>query len=318
MNVGAWLCGDRHSWNAPPDLQLPPRRRRRVTHTNRPRFFCATVLLSAAVLGLAAAAFAKQTGPRHLLVYWSESPWPTIWTAWPDGSHRRRVIASRQNAKRPRLSPDRRWIAFDGAAPGKPVMRDFEIQIVHPNGKSLRVLTSTTDWDHDAEWSPDGRTIAFTRMPPDHEDASISSIWVIGIDGKGLRKLAEGWWARWSPDGTQLVYSVGDAGELHVVSLDGGTPTRLDAPLNATPADWGSRGILFTTSEANGASRMWVVNPDGSRLRRLGRGFAQRWSPNGARVLYSLSFTGPLFVMDANGLHKRRILNVSAAEADWR
>lgn len=72
----------------------------------------AVVLVGASVLGLPAAEGAPRA--RGLIVYWSESPWPSIWAIAADGSRNRRILRNRQNAKRPRLSPDRRWVAFDG------------------------------------------------------------------------------------------------------------------------------------------------------------------------------------------------------------
>src|SRR5437763_8403581 len=88
------------------------------------------------------------------IVYWTESPWPTIWSARADGTHRHRILRNRQNAKRPRLSPHRKWVAFDGAPPGKLPLTAFNIQIVRVDGTGLRTLTGSSAWDHDAQWSP--------------------------------------------------------------------------------------------------------------------------------------------------------------------
>src|SRR5438876_778600 len=132
-------------------------------------FACA----AAAVASLAGAA-SPRGGPASggLIVYWSESPWPSIWAIRPDGSHRRRILHNRQNAKRPRLSPDRRWVAFDGAPPGTVPLTDFDIQLVRLDGRGLRTLTHGPDWDVDAQWSPDGALLAFSRHAPSPTDAS--------------------------------------------------------------------------------------------------------------------------------------------------
>jgi hypothetical protein len=42
-------------------------------------------------------------------------------------------------------------LAFDGAPPGKAVMSDFDIQLVRLNGTGLLTLTSSGDWDTDAQ-----------------------------------------------------------------------------------------------------------------------------------------------------------------------
>jgi hypothetical protein len=54
-----------------------------------------------------------------LILFWKESPWPSIWSVRPDGSALRWAYRTHQNAKRPTLSSDHKWIAFDGAPPGK-------------------------------------------------------------------------------------------------------------------------------------------------------------------------------------------------------
>ena len=66
---------------------------------------------------------------------------------------------NRQNAKRARLSPDRSWVAFDGAPPGKQPLTDFDIQIVRLDGTDRTTLTDSDYWDIDAQWSPDGQRI---------------------------------------------------------------------------------------------------------------------------------------------------------------
>jgi len=104
--------------------------------------------------------------PAGVIVYWYDNPKPSIWAVRADGPHDRLIVRNRQNAKRPRLSPDRRWVAFDGTPPGEPPLSDFDLQLVRLDGSGLRTLTHTSDWDIDAQWSPDGRRLAFTRTPP--------------------------------------------------------------------------------------------------------------------------------------------------------
>ena len=100
-----------------------------------------------------------------VIVYWSDDPFPTIWAMGPDGSDPHRLLGNEQNAKRPRLSPDRSLVAFDGASPGKAPLTDFDIQLVGTNGTGLRTLTPSTMWDLDAQWIPHQDRISFSRMP---------------------------------------------------------------------------------------------------------------------------------------------------------
>ena len=63
-----------------------------------------------------------------------------------------------------------------------------------------------------------------------------------------------------------------------------------------------------------------VIDADGSGVRRLGAGIAACWSPDGSRILFTdgLVAASPLYVMDADGSHRRELAAVSALEPNWR
>jgi Tol biopolymer transport system component len=292
-----------------------------------------TLLASLVCTALAASAGAASETPDSggtkaqfggVIVFWDDSPWPSIW-AMRAGSRPRRILRNDQNAKRPRLSPDRGWVAFDGARPGKPPISDFDIQLVQLDGTGLRTLTDTAEWDVDAQWSPDGTSRTFTRMPP--RDGWLESwVWAVGADGTGLRRIVRGRNARWSPDGTRLVFAAPTAkskGDLFVVGADGGRRRLVLASREVDePAGWSPNGrrILFTrfTDSSGRRADVYTVNVDGTRLRRLGPGIAGSWSPDGTKVLYADSYLGRLWIMRADGSGKRRLLYGFGAEPDWR
>jgi Tol biopolymer transport system component len=277
------------------------------------------------VLGLAvtrSTATAETERRTGWIVYWSENPWPSIWALPPNGSRGRRIVKNRQSAKRPRVSPDRTWVAFDGAPPGKPVMSDFDVQVVRLNGTGLHTLTNSSDWDLDAQWSPDGNWLSFTRNPPSPIDCSNSSVWIMRRDGSDLRRIVAGCGARWSPDGHRLVYTSTRGTGLFVVNIDGGAPRRLLAGrLPQAAAGWSRSGrVLFTRSHDHigRIADVMVMNADGTGVRKLADGFAGSWSPRGTRILYTKTFFSALFVMNADGSHKHRVSRALAAEPDWR
>jgi Tol biopolymer transport system component len=260
-------------------------------------------LLVLACLSTTLAAACGSGGPRAastdgLILFWSDSPYPSLRSVWPDGSHLRRLYGTRQNAKRPSLSPDRTRIAFDGTPPGLPVMSDFRVQVVGRDGAARRTLTKPPLWSLDAEWSPDGKLLAFTRMSA-HGDGSDASVWVARPDGGGLRRVADGQSARWSPDGKRLALS-DRGGDVVVVSTDGGDPARLTAtPALEQPAAWSPDGkrILFTRwPPGSSNSDVYVMGANGRHVRRLTRSgsedIAASWSPNGSRILFTSTRTG--------------------------
>ena len=178
---------------------------------------------------------AKAPDRTSVISYWSDDPLPSIWTVRPNGTGRARILHTRQNAKRPRISPDGRWVAFDGTRPGLTPISDFDIQLVRRNGRGRRTLTRSSFWDNDAQWSPDGRLISFSRTTD--ADWTKAWIWTVRADATAPHRLARGQFGRWSPDGRRLV-------------LDSPTPT--------------SPGDLFVV-DANGTNRRLLLSIAGAR-----------------------------------------------------
>jgi TolB protein len=273
----------------------------------------------------AATAGAHDTAGRGLVLFWTDDPWPSIWKVAPNGSRPQRILRSKQNAKRPRLSPDGTWIAFDGSPSGRPTMSDFDIQLVHPDGTGLRTVTRSRDLEIDAQWRPDGDTLAFTRMPPTGEWLA-SWIWTVHADGTGLRSVARGQYARWSPDGAELVLdhpTADSPGDLFLVSADGRRRRLLLAsPELDQAAAWSPDGtrILFTryAGPSGATPSVWVMNADGTAVRRLGPGVAGDFSPDGTQVLYTQDFLGQLYVMNLDGSGKRPVRGAVGSDPQWR
>lgn len=281
------------------------------------------VLAAFAIALMLSAASAAKTRTTGWIVYWSERPWPSIWALRPDGSHGYRVLRNRQNAKRPRLSPDRAWVAFDGTPAGKPLLSDFDIQVVRLDGAELHTLSSSPDWDTDAQWSPDGNWLSFTRSERRPMDCTHSSIWVIRRDGSEPRPVVAGCGARWSPDGKRLVYTAPYGRDLFLVDVSGTAPRRLLRTRSGVQAaGWSPDGqtIPFTRAydRIGRIADVVVMKVDGTGMRKLADGFAGCWSPNGSRILFTKSFLSALFVMRADGSHKHQISRALAAEPNWR
>jgi Tol biopolymer transport system component len=212
-----------------------------------PRILCGGLVCAAIALGATRA----EASDQELIVYWSDDPFPSIWAMNSDGSGAHRLLDNDQNAKRPRLSPDRQLVAFDGTPPGKTPMSDFDIELVATDGSGLCTLTESPMWDLDAQWIPGRPRISFNRMPAGAIRRR-SWIWSVGLDGSDPRRITRGTDGRWSPTGRKLVVS---------------SPTRT------------SDGELF------------VVNADGTGRKQLTRTrdleSAAAWSRNGTRILYT-------------------------------
>ncbi|MEU3454600.1 VWA domain-containing protein [Micromonospora sp. NPDC006766] len=121
-----------------------------------------------------------------------------------------------------------------------------------PGSRPLRLVGGPGTITHPA-LSPDGRRVAFSS-----DRAGSADIWVVGVDGGGLRRLtdhpAEDTWPAWSPDGTKIAFaSTRDdpAGDIWLMAAAGGTPVRVtDGPAADGQPAWSPDGrrLAFTTT----------------------------------------------------------------------
>ena len=119
-----------------------------------------------------------------------------------------------------------------------------------PPASARVTVADYLEWEDvaDPQLSPDGRQIAFTRRSVDKvNDKWDTSVWVMNGDGSRQHSLVSGSAARWSPDGTRLLYIA--AGQPSGMQLwvrfmdgDGGTTqlTRLIEP--PTDPEWSPDG----------------------------------------------------------------------------
>jgi len=174
------------------------------------------------------------------------------------------------------------------------------------DGRGLRRITSNPGGhDSPSDYSPDGRRIVFTRFDPSRPDRSNEALFVVNVDGTGLRQITP--WGlgndeaggSWSPDGDWIVFTGPD-----------------------NPRD--SRAIA-----------LYKVHPDGSALAKIpviiGGVKVQvfggaSWSPDGSRIAFALSTGGPpgssvegIFVANADGSDVQQVTNAPIFDAhpDW-
>jgi TolB protein len=165
-------------------------------------------------------------------------------------------------AYEPSYSPDGSWLVFESHPLG--VESQGAIYKVRADGTMLTRLTDGTGDDREPNWSPAGDTIVFqshARTPGDID------LWVMSSDGTGIRNLtqspsSEDTDASWSPDGERVVYSSNygglDNGNVFVISLTGGTPTRVTtySGYDGAPT-WSPDGSTIAFESSTG-------DPDGS------------------------------------------------------
>lgn len=146
--------------------------------------------------------------------------------------------------------------------------------------------------DRHPDLSPDGTLVAF-----ESDRAGQFDIWVVGVDGTGLRRVtdhpAEDTWPTWSPNGDRIAFASNrddPAGEIYTVARAGGATNRLtvDPAADGEPA-WSPRGVVaFTTTRFRpaGGTDVATMGDTGGTVTRLVPGDQAAWSPDGGRLAY--------------------------------
>jgi TolB protein len=137
----------------------------------------------------------------------NDSVYPGIFIATADGTALKLVRRWDANLDAPVWSPDGKWIAFLGEA-GYRRHAEWDLYVIHPNGKGLRRLTHTGTDEDRPSWSPDGTRLVFARN--DKVSRSLD-IFVLTLR-TGRTRLLIGDAATydnepvWSPDGTTIAF----------------------------------------------------------------------------------------------------------------
>ncbi|MFJ6675093.1 hypothetical protein ACIQMJ_28655 [Actinosynnema sp. NPDC091369] len=160
---------------------------------------------------------------------------------------------------------------------------------------SVRRLTRGLDAGH-PRLSPDLRTVVFDSRAGERRD-----LWLVGVDGTGLRRLtdtpSDESWPTFSPDGASIAFSGDRDGgrEIYRVPVGGGRVTRVtDEPDgDAGEPDWNPRDDRIAyTLDVGGERRPRVLDGGRVGVPLLGgdqagwRGRWPTWKPDGTGLLF--------------------------------
>jgi len=205
------------------------------------------------------------------------------------------------------LSPDGKWLAITCTMPDYPGRRVYVVPaagaIVPATGGAPRMVTANPD-SYFHSWSPDGKTILFTR--PSHGSGNIYSI---SIDGGAETALTTGAGISddpdFSADGQWIYFNSDRAGGMQIWRMkpDGSKPEQVtfDENRNWTPhpsPDGKSMLILsydkdVTSHAANKDVTLRILNVADGKIRDLvrivggsGSDNVPNWAPDGAHFAF--------------------------------
>ncbi|HEY0060731.1 MAG TPA: hypothetical protein VGC21_01345 [Telluria sp.] len=181
-----------------------------------------------------------------------------------DGSRRELLVGGPAFDDQAALSPNGKQMAFVSDRAGQP-----DIWIMNLKTRALTNLTQHAGGDFRPAWSPDGKWLAFSS-DRDSSNPRLSfsilhstSIYVIGADGKGLRRIGktgefEGS-PSWSRDGKSIVFYAGDIVNVNNIVH----PKRLRGITQLTSIDiaTGAR-IVLTEGPGEKTSPHWLANKE--------------------------------------------------------
>ena len=189
-----------------------------------------------------------------------------------------------------------------------------EIYFMNPDGTGIVQVTDRVNggWSVSPSVSPDGTKIAFSGVANAGTAEEEWDIYVINVDGTGLRNLTDhpafdGWRPTWSPDGARIAFWSNRDGndEVYTMQADGSDVRRLtDAPADDANPAWSPDGTQIAfTSDRGGDYDIWVVGTDGSNPVQITDDPADEdwpaWSPDGSRIAFSRD--GVIHTMNVDG-----------------
>ena len=241
----------------------------------------------------------------------------------------------------PRWSPEGSKIAFVACIPNGAsgsflgAMPAFEADVcdmtfgvinVDGSGETRLAQTNFMGTIPPAEWSPDGKKIAWVSG-----EACCADLYVINTDGSGLARLTElgtvtG--ADWSPDGRTL--AVRAAGSVYVINADGSELTQLTNdtdPLVVRQLEWSPQGdrIAFSLSldplvwetRDGGSLTLHVINADGTGRTTVATDAVNpRWLRDGRTLSFGRWFVDEIWIESADGGEPSLLLQ-DAFAAEW-
>jgi dipeptidyl aminopeptidase/acylaminoacyl peptidase len=162
------------------------------------------------------------------------------------------------------------------------VLYSYDLHTVQIASGETKPLLTRTGPENDPVISPDGKWVAFLGFEDKGKSNHSSRLWVVGIDGQGLRQLAPSLDRNyhspvWKPDSSGLFTVVESSGQshLHVASLSGSIEPLTSGNLRFSTAYASSERfsaaangtIAITSSSPSDTKDVYTIRPSSAPLR---------------------------------------------------
>ena len=264
--------------------------------------------------------FAKApTTPKTLFTSVGDGNYYGVYVMNPDGTKQVSLTQHRANDLNAVWSPTGEQILFISDRGG---VRD--LYLMDPDGSNVRRVFKFKTEDPKAypTWAPDGKQFAYTHLRWDHNEYPI---YIATLGEQEEEELGvDGLFLAWSPDGTEIAYSI--SGRITFINVRTRKGKQL-LPKKAIPRQlepsWSAAGDKLAFSWNNNLAppdhmpgdpfpegwedkqTIYIVNRDGTGLQQLVDEAGPRatypvLSPNGEEVLYTQKVNGFLQIFKVN------------------
>ncbi|HOX27070.1 MAG TPA: hypothetical protein PLL30_15225 [Candidatus Krumholzibacteria bacterium] len=185
--------------------------------------------------------------------------------------------------------------------------------------RGARRLTDDPAQDGFPSWSPDGRSILFSRYGGDVAPEK-NGLWLVSPDGGDPHQLTTviGEHPDWSPDGRYIAFDGDFGNSIQLVSASGGIPIRVVPEtipiLHGGQPKWSPEGARIAFKEG---PNLWVLSVSTGRLDKVffesGKmPIANGWSLDGTEIFVSLregaeNKNWSIWAISASGEGKRQL-----------
>ncbi len=136
-------------------------------------------------------------------VAWLNASDSSLWRSRIDGTERIELTTPPLRIFNMKWSPDNRRLALMAEEPGKP----WKIYLVDPEGGKLTPLLDEDRNEADPDWSPDGQSIVFGRLPDRMDSRQPKAIYLLNLQTHKVTEIpgSDGLFSpRLSPDGRYI------------------------------------------------------------------------------------------------------------------